>query len=166
MYIGNIWGNIWAALKVATSIHFKWFFSECIHFKVIQTNAGHPVILSYIKRPRISTFKYLKPMDQWKQNFKQRVHYFTMSLLILYDLVTVSRRSVSVTIRTQVYGSPVPDLEILLEVNLNFQVRLTIILACNIPPPPRENGSLLKYNRSGPSLLVISVQFDKEIILK
>ena len=27
---------------------------------------------------------------------------------------------------------PVPDLEILLEVNLNFQVRLTIILACGI----------------------------------
>ena len=64
-------------------------------------------------------------------------------------------------------GSPVPDLEILLEVNLNFQVWLTIILACGIFS--RENGSgssLLKYYRSGPSLSVISVQFDKEIILK
>ena len=30
--------------------------------------------------------------------------------------------------------SPVLDLEILLEVNLNFQVRLTIILACGIFP--------------------------------
>ena len=30
----------------------------------------------------------------------------------------------------------------------------------------RENGSLLKYNRSSPSLSVISVQLDKEIILK
>ena len=28
--------------------------------------------------------------------------------------------------------SPVPDLKILLAVNLNFQVRLTIILACGI----------------------------------
>ena len=43
-------------------------------------------------------------MDQWKPNIKQRLHYSTISLLVLYDLVTVSRRRVLVTIQTQVYG--------------------------------------------------------------
>ena len=42
-------------------------------------------------------------MDQWKLNFKQRLHYSTISPLVLYDLVTVCRRSILVTIRTQVY---------------------------------------------------------------
>ena len=63
------------------------------------------------------------------------------------------------------WRSPIPDLEILFEVNLNFHIQLTIILACGIFS--QENGSersLLKYNRSGPPLSVISVQFDKEII--
>ena len=63
--------------------------------------------------------------------------------------------------------SPVPDLEILLEINLIFQVQLTIILACGIFSWENGSGSsLLKYNCCGPSLSVISVQFDKEIILK
>ena len=30
-----------------------------------------------------------KPMDQWKPNFKQSLHYSTVSLLVLYNLVTV-----------------------------------------------------------------------------
>ena len=58
--------------------------------------------------------------------------------------------------------SPDPDLEILLEVNLNFQVRLTIILVFGIFS--RGNGSwsfLLKYINSSPFLLVISVPLDK-----
>ena len=62
--------------------------------------------------------------------------------------------------------SPVSDLEILLEVNLNFQVRLTIILACGTFS--RENGSgssLLKYNRSSPSLSVISFSLIKKSFL-
>ena len=45
-----------------------------------------------------------KPMDQWKPNFKQRLHYSMISLMVLYDLVTVSRRNVLVAIQTQVYG--------------------------------------------------------------
>ena len=63
--------------------------------------------------------------------------------------------------------SPVPDLEILLAVNLHFQVRLTIILACGIFS--RANGSessVLKYNGSNPSLLKISVELDGQINLK
>ena len=62
---------------------------------------------------------------------------------------------------------PSPDLEILLEVNLNFQVRLTVIMACGIFS--RENGSgssMLKYNHINPFLSVIFVQLDKGIIFK
>ena len=63
--------------------------------------------------------------------------------------------------------SPVPDLEILLEVNLNFQVRLTIILACGIFSQANGSGSsMLKYNDSKPSLLKISVELDRQINLK
>ena len=59
-------------------------------------------------------------------------------------------------------GSPDPDLEILLEVNLTFQVRLTTILAFGIFPRGNGSGSfLLKYNNSSPFLLVISVPLDK-----
>ena len=59
-------------------------------------------------------------------------------------------------------GSPDPDLEILLEVNLNFQVRLTIILAFGIFPRGNGSGSfLLKYNYSSPFLLAISVPLGK-----
>ena len=58
-------------------------------------------------------------------------------------------------------------MKILLEVNLNFQVQLTIILACGIFFPERmAREVVLKYNRSGPFLSVMSVPFDKEIILK
>ena len=42
-------------------------------------------------------------MDQWKPNFKQMLHCCTISLLVLYDLAKVSRRSVLVAIWTQVY---------------------------------------------------------------
>ena len=45
-------------------------------------------------------------------------------------------------------SSPVLDLEILLEVNPNFQVRLTIILTCGV-----FSRAMLKYNDSNPSLL-------------
>ena len=42
--------------------------------------------------------------------------------------------------------SPVPDLELLLEVNVNFQVRLTIILAYGIFSRANGSGSsMLKY---------------------
>ena len=37
-------------------------------------------------------------------------------------------------------SGPDPDLEILLEVNLNFQVRLTVILAFGIFPPREHLG--------------------------
>ena len=61
-------------------------------------------------------------------------------------------------------SSPVPDLEILLEVNLNFQVRLTIMLACGIFSRANGSGSLmLKYNGSNPSLLKISDELDLQI---
>ena len=60
-----------------------------------------------------------------------------------------------------------PDLEILLEVNLNFQVRLTIILACGIFTRANGSGSsMLKYIGSNPSLLKISVELDRQISLK
>ena len=63
--------------------------------------------------------------------------------------------------------SSVPDLEILLEVNLNFQVRLTIILACGIFSWANGSGSsMLKYIGSNPSLLKISVELDQQISLK
>ena len=39
--------------------------------------------------------------------------------------------------------SPIPDLEILLEVNLNFQVQLTMILACGIFSPERTAQKVL-----------------------
>ena len=62
-------------------------------------------------------------------------------------------------------SSPVPDQEILLEVNLNIQVRLTIILACRIFSRENRSGSpRLKYNHSSPPLSVISVQLNKETI--
>ena len=55
----------------------------------------------------------------------------------------------------------------LLEVNLSFQVRLTIILACGIVSSANSSGSaVLKYNNSNPSLLKISVELDRQIILK
>ena len=61
--------------------------------------------------------------------------------------------------------SPVPDLEMLLEVSLHFQVRLTIILGCG--SFSRANGSrssILKYNGSNPSLLKILLSLiDKSI---
>ena len=61
-----------------------------------------------------------------------------------------------------ILASPGPDLEILLEANLNFQVRLTIILAFGIFSRGNGSGSfLLKYNNGSPFLLVISVPFDK-----
>ena len=63
--------------------------------------------------------------------------------------------------------SPVLDLEILSEVNLNFQVRLTIILACGIFPRANGSGSsMLKYNGSNPSLLTLYVELDQQINLK
>ena len=52
---------------------FCFSFSECIKFKVIQTKYwsadGHPVILSYSKRPRISTFKYFLANGPMEANF-------------------------------------------------------------------------------------------------
>ena len=55
----------------------------------------------------------------------------------------------------------------LLEVNLKFQVRLTIILACGIFSRANGSGSsVLKYNGSKPSLLKISVELDRQISLK
>ena len=62
--------------------------------------------------------------------------------------------------------SPVPDLEILLKVNLNFQVRLTTILACGIYFQENGSGSsLLKYNCSGPSLFsLINKSFLKDYL--
>ena len=63
--------------------------------------------------------------------------------------------------------SPVPDLEILLEVNLSFQVRLTIILVCGIFSRANGSGSsMLKYNGSNPSLLKLSVELDRQINLR
>ena len=82
------------------------FFCFCffINFKVMQTKYwsadGHLVIA-----PSYQHFQILsKPVDQWKPNFKQSLRYSTISILVLYDLITVFRRSVLVTIRTQVYG--------------------------------------------------------------
>ena len=50
--------------------------------------------------------------------------------------------------------SPVSDLDILLQVNVNFRVRLTIIMACGIFSRVNSSGSsVLKYNGSNPSLL-------------
>ena len=61
-------------------------------------------------------------------------------------------------------SSPVPDLEILLEVNLNFQVRLTIILAFGIFSRANGSGSsMMKYNGSNQSLIKISVELDRQI---
>ena len=49
--------------------------------------------------------------------------------------------------------SPVLDLEIMLEVNLSFQFRLTTILTCGIFSRANSLGSsMLKYNGSNPSL--------------
>ena len=62
--------------------------------------------------------------------------------------------------------SPVPDLEILYEVNLNIQVWLTIILACGIFPERMAWEVLCRSNDISPSLLAISVLTDKEIIYK
>ena len=63
--------------------------------------------------------------------------------------------------------SPVPYLEILLEVNLNFQDHLTIILACGIFSRMNGSGSsMLKYNNSNPSLLKNSIELDRQINLK
>ena len=57
--------------------------------------------------------------------------------------------------------SPVPDMEKLLEVNLNFQVQLTVILAFGIFPRSKGSGSsLLKYNDSSPFLLEIFAELD------
>ena len=64
-------------------------------------------------------------------------------------------------------SSLVPDLEIILEVNLNFRVRHTIILTCGIFFRVNGSGSsLLKYIVSNPSLLKISVELDRQINLK
>ena len=63
--------------------------------------------------------------------------------------------------------SLVLDLEILVEVNLNFQVRLKIILACGISSRANGSGSsMLKYNGSNLSLLKISVELEGQINLK
>ena len=58
-------------------------------------------------------------------------------------------------------------MEILLEVNLNFQVRLTLILACGIFSRANGSGnSMLKYKGSNPSLLKLSIELDRQINLK
>ena len=48
--------------------------------------------------------KYLLSQRTNGSQIKQRLHHSAISSLVRHDSVTVSRRSVLVTIRTQVYG--------------------------------------------------------------